>query len=105
MILFIASEVMFFVGWFWAWFDFALFPVPVEIVDGAVNSLFGQDGAAALTMWPPKGIHVIDAFSLPLLNPLILLCSGTTITCAHHSLIHGASSQTRRDGQEGVSTV
>src|SRR3546814_704855 len=74
MILFIASEVMFFVGWFWAWFDFSLFPVPVEIVDGAVNSLFGQDGAAAITMWPPKGIHVIDAFSLPLLNTMILLC-------------------------------
>jgi cytochrome c oxidase subunit 3 len=89
MILFIASEVMFFVGWFWAWFDFSLFPVPVEIVDGAVTSLFGQDGAAAITVWPPKGIHVIDAFSLPLLNTLILLCSGTTITWAHHSLIHG----------------
>ena len=89
MILIIASEVMFFVGWFWAWFDFALFPVPVEIVDGAVSSLFGQDGAAAITQWPPKGIHVIDAFSLPLLNTLILLCSGTTITWAHHSLIHG----------------
>src|SRR3546814_5315135 len=40
-------------------------------------------------MWPPKGIHVIDAFSLPLLNTMILLCSGTTITWAHHSLIHG----------------
>ena len=89
MILFIASEVMFFAGWFWAWFDFSLFPVPVEIVDGAVTSLFGQDGAAAATIWPPKGIHVIDAFSLPLLNTLILLCSGTTITWAHHSLIHG----------------
>jgi hypothetical protein len=35
MILFIASEVMFFVGWFWAWFDFSLFPVPVEIVDAS----------------------------------------------------------------------
>jgi cytochrome c oxidase subunit 3 len=89
MILFIASEVMFFVGWFWAWFDFALFPVPVEIVDGAVQSLFGQDGAAAITQWPPKGLEVMDAFSLPLLNTLILLCSGTTITWAHHSLIHG----------------
>ncbi|SNS36204.1 cytochrome c oxidase subunit 3 [Sphingopyxis indica] len=89
MILFIASEVMFFVGWFWAWFDFSLFPVPVEIVDGAVTSLFGQDGAAAITQWPPAGIHVIDAFSLPLLNTLILLCSGTTITWAHHALIHG----------------
>ena len=66
MILFIASEVMFFVGWFWAWFDFSLFPVPIEYADGAVTSLFGQDGAAAITMWPPKGIEVIDAFSLPL---------------------------------------
>ena len=89
MILFIASEVMFFVGWFWAWFDFSLFPAPVEIVDGAVTSLFGQEGAVAASIWPPKGIHVIDAFSLPLLNTLILLCSGTTITWAHHALIHG----------------
>lgn len=90
MILFIASEVMFFVGWFWAWFDFSLFPVPLEIAeDGAVTSMFGQEGAAALLQWPPKGLHVINAFSLPLLNTLILLCSGTTITWAHHSLIHG----------------
>ena len=29
MILFIASEVMFFVGWFWSWFDFALFPARI----------------------------------------------------------------------------
>ena len=63
--------------------------MPIEYVDGAVTSLFGQDGAAAITQWPPKGIEVIDAFSLPLLNTLILLCSGTTITWAHHSLIHG----------------
>ncbi|MFZ5726028.1 MAG: cytochrome c oxidase subunit 3, partial [Pseudomonadota bacterium] len=89
MILFIASEVMFFVGWFWAWFDFSLFPVPIEYADGAVTSLFGQEGADAITMWPPKGIEVIDPFSLPLLNTLILLCSGTTITWAHHALIHG----------------
>ena len=31
MIMFIASEVMFFVGWFWAWFDFSLFPVPLAL--------------------------------------------------------------------------
>ena len=89
MILFIASEVMFFVGWFWAWFDFSLCPVPIEYADGAVTSLFGQEGADAIAMWPPKGIEVIDPFSLPLLNTLILLCSGTTITWAHHALIHG----------------
>ncbi|WP_133365483.1 cytochrome c oxidase subunit 3 [Qipengyuania sediminis] len=76
MILFIASEVMFFVGWFWAWFDFALFPSELSEVIG------GE--------WPPKAIEeVIDPFSLPLLNTLILLCSGTTVTWAHHSLIHG----------------
>ncbi len=76
MILFIASEVMFFVGWFWAWFDFSLFPSTLAEVVGGV--------------FPPKGIEaVINAFELPLLNTLILLCSGTTVTWAHHSLIHG----------------
>jgi cytochrome c oxidase subunit 3 len=73
MILFIASEVMFFVGWFWAWFDFALFPSTVDAVGGT---------------WPPKGMHVFDAFQLPLLNTLILLCSGCTVTWAHHGLLH-----------------
>ena len=76
MILFIASEVMFFVGWFWSWFDFALFPNALtEIVGGK---------------FPPKAIEaVMDPFALPLLNTLILLCSGTTVTWAHHCLIHG----------------
>ncbi len=73
MILFIASEVMFFVGWFWAWFDFALFPSTVEAVGG---------------QWPPKGMHVVDALQFPLLNTLILLCSGCTVTWAHHALVH-----------------
>ncbi|MFZ5748270.1 MAG: cytochrome c oxidase subunit 3 [Pseudomonadota bacterium] len=74
MILFIASEVMFFVGWFWAWFDFSLFPSTVDVVGG---------------QWPPKGMEVINAFEFPLLNTLILLCSGTTLTWSHHALIHG----------------
>ena len=90
MILFIASEVMFFVGWFWAWFDYSLFPQPLTIDEaGAVTNLIGQSGAAAVTMWPPKGLEVIDPFAFPLLNTLILLCSGTTVTWAHHALIHG----------------
>ncbi|MBC9034276.1 cytochrome c oxidase subunit 3 [Sphingomonas sp. JC676] len=74
MILFIASEVMFFVGWFWAWFDFSLFPSTVEAVGG---------------VWPPKGMEVLNAWQFPLLNTLILLCSGCTVTWAHHALIHG----------------
>jgi cytochrome c oxidase subunit 3 len=83
MILFIASEVMFFVGWFWAWFDFSLFPVPIQLQDGAATIV---EGAAH---WPPKGLEVINPFAFPLLNTLILLCSGTTVTWAHHALIHG----------------
>jgi cytochrome c oxidase subunit 3 len=90
MILFIASEVMFFVGWFWSWFDFSLFPAALQVGhDGTVENLIGQEGAAALLQWPPKGVEVIDPFAFPLLNTLILLCSGTTVTWAHHSLIHG----------------
>ncbi len=97
MILFIASEVMFFVGWFWAYFDFSLFPVPLELAgegtEITVTNLIGQEGAAALMQWPPKGLEVLNAYELPLLNTLILLCSGTAVTWAHHSLIHG-----NRDG-------
>jgi cytochrome c oxidase subunit 3 len=83
MILFIASEVMFFVGWFWAWFNYSLFPVPVEVTEGVVEVV-----ADAVAQWPPRGLEVINAFELPLLNTFILLLSGTTITWAHHGLIH-----------------
>src|SRR6185295_1657098 len=41
------------------------------------------------SQWPPKGIEVLNPWGFPLLNTLILLCSGTTVTWAHHSLIHG----------------
>jgi cytochrome c oxidase subunit 3 len=91
MILFIASEVMFFVGWFWSWFDFALFPAALsyDAAAGLWTNMVGQEGAARLANFPPEGIEVLNAFDLPLLNTLILLCSGTTVTWAHHSLING----------------
>ncbi len=73
MILFIASEVMFFVAWFWAYFSAALYPSQQEGMGGT---------------WPPSGIEVLDPFVFPLLNTLILLLSGTTVTWAHHALIH-----------------
>ena len=94
MILFIASEVMFFVGWFWSFFDFALFPAPLEVAaagtaDQETTNLFLSEGVTALGTLVPDGMEVLDPFSLPLLNTLILLCSGTTVTWAHHALIHG----------------
>jgi len=79
MILFIASEVMFFVAWFWAFFDASLFPGDA-IQQARADFTGGQ--------WPPKGVEVLDPFHLPLLNTLILLTSGTTVTWAHHGLLH-----------------
>src|SRR5260221_2406203 len=78
MILFIASEVMFFVAWFWAFFNSALFPG--DPVHATRDALFGG-------VWPPKGIETFDPWHLPLLNTLLLLTSGTTVTWAHHALL------------------
>jgi cytochrome c oxidase subunit 3 len=71
MALFIASEVMFFVAWFWAYFNTALFPADVSI------------GA-----WPPEGVVPFDPWHLPFVNTLILLTSGTTVTWAHHAILN-----------------
>jgi cytochrome c oxidase subunit 3 len=78
MILFIASEVMFFVAWFWAFFDASLFPGEAQQV-ARVEHTGG--------IWPPEGIEVLDPWHLPLFNTIILLLSGTTVTWAHHALI------------------
>jgi heme/copper-type cytochrome/quinol oxidase subunit 3 len=72
MILFIVSEVMFFFAFFWAFFAASLAPT-IEIGN----------------IWPPKGIDVFDPKAIPLLNTLILLCSGTTITFSHHAITIG----------------
>ena len=80
MIMFIASEVMFFVAWFWAFFDASLY------YDEAQQVLRVEYTGGS---WPPKGLEVLDPLHLPLFNTITLLLSGTTVTWAHHALLEG----------------
>jgi cytochrome c oxidase subunit III len=79
MILFIASEVMFFVAWFWIFFEMALFHH-----HRTLSSI--DEVRAAWAIWPPMGVQVLSPWHLPLVNTLTLLLSGTTVTWAHHAL-------------------
>ena len=72
MALFIASEVMFFSAFFWAYYSAALFPP--EVLGG---------------VWPPANIKTFDPFDMPFIMTLILLLSGTTVTWAHHAALEG----------------
>lgn len=70
MVLFIVSEICFFVAFFWAYFHSSLTPT-IEL--GAI--------------WPPKGIAILNPWNIPLLNTVLLLSSGATVTWTHFSII------------------
>lgn len=76
VLLFIISEVFFFLAFFWAFFHSALSPA-IEM--GSI--------------WPPNGMEALSPLEVPLLNTVILLSSGATITWAHHSLVSGQAKQ------------
>ena len=75
---------------FWAFFDASLFP-GAAIQEARLQVTGGE--------WPPKGIIPFDPWHLPLINTLILLCSGAAATWAHHALVHDNN---RKDLQNGL---
>ena len=85
-IFFITSEVMFFLAWFWSFFKHAMYPM-------------GPNSPAIDGVWPPVGIETFDPWHLPLINTLILLCSGAAATWAHHALVH---ENNRKDLKNGL---
>lgn len=78
IILFIVSEVFFFISFFWAFLHRRLSPnIEIGII------------------WPPKRIQPFNPIQIPLLNTTILLASGISITWAHHGLLHNNYTQTK----------
>nr|UBU96763.1 cytochrome c oxidase subunit III [Gyraulus sp. GE1] len=72
VILFILSEICFFLAFFWAYFHSSLSP-SIEV------------GGT----WPPIGIYTLQAFQVPMLNTMVLLLSGVSVTWCHHSIEEG----------------
>lgn len=91
MILFIASEIMFFVAFFWIFFEMALWNE-----HRTLSSI--DEVRQAWSQWPPAGVETLDPWHLPFLNTVILLLSGTTVTWAHHALQVG----NRRGAKQGL---
>jgi len=81
VLLFIVSEIMFFFAFFWAFFDSSIKP---SLIIGGV--------------WPPEGIETLSPWAIPLLNTVILLSSGATVTWAHHAIVAGA----KKSAQKGL---
>jgi len=97
MMWFIFSEVMFFAAFFGALYYARNFALPwlSGEGDGALTNNYLWQGFSA--GWPtngPAGIggefETIPAWGLPLVNTIILLTSGVTITMAHHALKENA---------------
>ncbi|MDO1558046.1 cytochrome c oxidase subunit 3 [Brevundimonas sp. 2R-24] len=82
MVMFIASEVMFFAAFFWMFFEMALWN------EHRVLSNI-EEVRTAWAHWPPMGVETLDPWHLPFLNTVTLLLSGTTVTWAHHALQQG----------------
>jgi len=73
MLWFLFSELCFFGAFFWSFFHFSLSPA-VEIGN----------------TWPPVGLHTVNPIHLPLLNTVVLLRRGATVTLAHHLVVSGS---------------